>query len=74
MKEPLAYKAMFEFLDERFRKLPSDALGALLGELQLASDGEPFDPAVAEEWDHAVTTVEQQSRFTSRTERQRRVS
>jgi hypothetical protein len=58
MKEPLAYKAMFQFLDDRYRRLPSDELGNLLGEMQLASDGEPYDPAVTEDWDAAVAAVQ----------------
>jgi hypothetical protein len=59
MREPEAYRMMFEFLEARYRRLPSDALGALLGEMQLAADGEPFDPAIAEEWDRLLGDVRQ---------------
>jgi len=58
MKERAAYQMMFRFLEDRYRRLPSDALGGLLGEMQLADDGEPFDPAIGKEWDDAVTAVE----------------
>lgn len=73
MKEPLAYQAMFRFLDERYHRLPSDELGALPGELQLASDGEPFDPAAAEDWNRAVAAV-QQPLTAKIADRQRRAS
>jgi hypothetical protein len=53
---------MFQFLEERYRRLPSDALGSLLGDLQLDEDGKPFDPAMAEEWDRAVASAQQEQR------------
>jgi len=62
MKESLAYQTMFEFLEQRYQKLPSDALGGLLGDLRLLEDGEPADPAMAAEWDRAVASVERASR------------
>ena len=62
MKELEAYKTMFRFLDERYRRFPSDALGALLGEMQLAADGKPFDPAIAREWEQAVAGAETEGR------------
>ena len=62
MKELEAYKMMFRFLEERYRRLPSEALGALLGEMQLASDGKPFDPAIIQEWEQAVSHVERENR------------
>jgi len=58
MRERNAYQTMFRFLEDRYRRLPSDALGGLLGEMQLAEDGEPFDPAIGQEWDEAVTAFE----------------
>ena len=58
MKELSAYQVMFQFLEDRYRRLPSDELGNLLGEMQLAQDGQPFDPAVGEDWDKAVATWE----------------
>jgi hypothetical protein len=66
MKEPAAYQPMFRFLPERYPKLPSDALGNLLGELQLAPDGRPFDSAVIAEWDKAVGSVEQETSIGSK--------
>jgi hypothetical protein len=62
MKELEAYRMMSQFLDDRYRRLPSDALGGLLGEMQIAEDGLPFDPAIAQEWEAAVTAVQQSRR------------
>lgn len=58
MKELEAYQKMFRFLEDRYKRLPSDDLGGLLGEMQLATDGLPFDPAIEEEWDSAVDAVQ----------------
>ena len=74
MKEPLAYKAMFEFLDGRYKQSPSDALGSLLGDLQVDEDGEPFDPAMAAEWDRAVASSEKNSRLQTFSTKQRLAS
>jgi hypothetical protein len=52
-----AYRAMFLFLEKRYFRLPSDDLGALLGELTILDDGSPADPAVAQEWARAVQSV-----------------
>ena len=60
MKERQAYSAMFRFLHDRYQRLPSDALGGLLGEMQLDSDGLPFDPAIEEEWDQAVEAAQRE--------------
>jgi hypothetical protein len=57
MTKDQAYRAMFAFLDERYSRLPSDALGQLLGEMALLEDGLPADPAIAEEWNAAVKTA-----------------
>ena len=59
MREPLAYQAMFAFLEDRYKRLPSDELGALLGELSLTiwQDGEPGDPAIKAEWERAWERV-----------------
>jgi len=73
MKEQEAYEAMVRFLDDRYRRVPSEALGTLLGELQLAADGKPFDPAIEEEWDRAVG-VARQARGPRSIEPQRRAS
>jgi len=58
MKDLMAYRTMFRFLEERYSRFPSDELGALLGELQLAADGKPFDSAIIAEWDRAVESAE----------------
>ena len=73
MKERLAYKTMLQFLEERYRLLPSDALGSLLGDLQLLADGEPADPAMTEEWDQAVEAA-QRAHDSSMTEPLRKAS
>ena len=49
-----AYRAMFEFLHDRYSRLPSDGLGQLLGEMALLEDGVPADSAIVAEWDKAV--------------------
>jgi hypothetical protein len=58
MKEPEAYQAMFRFLDDYYSRLPSDGLGQLLSEMQLADDGKPFDPAITEDWNAAVAAIQ----------------
>ena len=73
MKERQAYEAMFRFLDDRYKRLPSDALGGLLGEMQLDTDGLPFDPAIEEEWDSAVEAA-QRAHDSSMTEPLRKAS
>jgi hypothetical protein len=57
MKNLAAYKMMLQFLEDRYDRLPSDALGGLLGELALHSDGRPGDPAVDADWERAVDLV-----------------
>jgi hypothetical protein len=54
MKDLRAYKIMLRFLEERYSRLPSDALGAPLGELDLRDDGSPGDLAIVEDWERAV--------------------
>jgi hypothetical protein len=54
MKEQEAYQIMFRFLEARYFRLPSDALGQLLGEMQLSDDGLPFDQAIVRDWNAAV--------------------
>ena len=59
MEELLAYRMMVQFLEDRYERLPSDDLGALLGELSLSiwADGGPGDPAIKAEWDRACERV-----------------
>lgn len=57
MREMTAYKTMVQFLEERYDRLPSDALGVLLGELALQADGRPADPAVEADWDRVVDHI-----------------
>jgi hypothetical protein len=65
---------MFQFLEERYRQLPSDALGSLLGDLRLLDDHEPADPAMADEWDSAVEAVRHQQHDEPAVEPLRRAS
>ena len=64
MRERMAYTAMVHFLKDRYRRLPSEALGQLLGEmsLDLWNDGEPADSAIAAEWERAFELAEQEER------------
>jgi hypothetical protein len=53
-----AYKAMFEFISAYyFRKGEPDAIGSLLGDIQLWKDGTPIDPASWSDWLLAVDKV-----------------
>ncbi len=61
MREIAAYKKMVQFLEDRYERLPSDALGALLGELAIQADGRPADPAVDAEWNRAVDQLAESS-------------
>jgi hypothetical protein len=54
MTDNQAYRAMLIYLDEYFGRNPDAELGQLLGELQLATDGRPFDPVVLNDWKRAV--------------------
>jgi hypothetical protein len=54
-----AYAAMFDFLEQVFRRTNADDLGALLGSMSTADDGLPADPAVAEEWRNSVAKARQ---------------
>ena len=54
LSDEQAYAAMYRFLEERWKRLKSDDLGNLLGELSLLADGLPADPAIREEWRRAV--------------------
>jgi len=49
----VAYKAMFKFLDEYYKRGKSDDIGALLGSLSLLNDGKSADPAIMDDWDEA---------------------
>lgn len=57
MKDLATYKTMVQFLESRYDRLPSDALGSLLGELALQADDRPADLAIEAEWDRAVDRV-----------------
>lgn len=52
-----AYRAMLFFLENYYRRVPSDEIGALLGGLSLADDGDPMDPAAWSDWLEAVQAV-----------------
>ncbi len=58
MREHTAYKAMVQFLEDRYDRLPFDALGGLLGELNSLPDGTPADPAVNAEWEQALAKAD----------------
>jgi hypothetical protein len=54
MTELRAYKIMFRFLENRYFRLHSDDIGALLGEMNLQQDGKPMDLAIIRDWEQAV--------------------
>jgi hypothetical protein len=49
-----AYAAMFDFIEQVFRRTNADSLGSLLGDMSTMSDGLPADSAIAEEWECSV--------------------
>ena len=58
MKDLRAYKIMFQFLEDRYFRGPSDELGELLSSLTLLKDGEPADAATAQDWERAIEAVD----------------
>lgn len=52
-----AYRAMFEFLEGYLERTRADEIGALLGCMNLAGDGQPMDPAIWDDWMEAVRKV-----------------
>ncbi len=57
LTEKQAFTAMIYFLDQYYQQTQADDLGALLGSLQLLSDGMPIDPALWDDWLMAVEKV-----------------
>lgn len=49
-----AYKALFIFLDQKYKTTTSDDIGGMLGSMSLLEDGGTADPAVSNEWVQAV--------------------
>jgi hypothetical protein len=58
MIEQRAYEIMFRFLEDRYFRLHSDDIGALLGGLVMHDDGKPRDPAITRDWELAVRAIE----------------
>jgi hypothetical protein len=54
LSEQEAYAAMFVFLENRYKLMDSDDLGALLGSMSLLPSGGTVDPAIWEEWLAAI--------------------
>jgi hypothetical protein len=57
LTEKQAFTAMLYFLDQYYQQTQADDIGALLGSLQLLSDGLPADPAMWDDWLIAVEKV-----------------
>jgi hypothetical protein len=57
LDEKQAYKAMIIFLEHLYNLTKDDALGGILGSMQLLSDGEPIDRAYWVDWLNAVNKV-----------------
>lgn len=49
-----AYMAMYYLLDAIYERAPDIALGTILGDMQLDTDGIPFDSAYKHEWIEAI--------------------
>jgi hypothetical protein len=60
LTEKQAFAAMVSFLDDYYQQTQADDIGALLGSLQLLSDGMPADPALWQDWLASVQKVSPQ--------------
>jgi len=56
-----AYQAMFKFLEAYYARGKADEIGILLGQLAIAADGKPMDPAAWNDWLKAVDQVAQRA-------------
>ena len=52
-----AYLAMLAFLEQYFKQIQSDDIGALLGSMSFLDDGSTADAAMWHEWQHAVELI-----------------
>lgn len=52
-----AYEAMFDFIEQVYRRTNSDDLASLLGSMSTTADGKPADPALEEDWLTSVDRV-----------------
>lgn len=52
-----AFYAMRKFLENYYDRTHSDDVGSLLGDIQLDSDNETFDPAAWDDWVACVNAV-----------------
>ena len=50
MNAKIAYKAMYAYLAEHYKRTKSDDIGTLLGELSSLADNESADPAAWQDW------------------------
>lgn len=56
-----AYLAMYIFLDERYKRCTTEAVGSVLGDLCLVADGTPLDSKSEDDWFEAVSEVRRSS-------------
>ncbi len=52
-----AYLAMFSFLEAYYERGKSDEIGGMLSSMSLLEDGGTADPAIANDWNDAVSKV-----------------
>jgi hypothetical protein len=52
--DDVAYRSMFCFLEDHYRRTGCDVIGGMLSDLSILEDGGPGDPAVTEDWAKAV--------------------
>lgn len=52
-----AFYAMQKFLENYYERTHSDDVGSLLGDMQLTSGNETFDPAAWDDWVACVNAV-----------------
>ncbi|MEG3439488.1 hypothetical protein V0288_20340 [Pannus brasiliensis CCIBt3594] len=60
-----AFAAMVAFLEDYYQRTQADDIGALLGSLQLLSDGKPADPALWEDWLLSIHKISLEETFRS---------
>ena len=55
MEDPkiIAYKAMYNFLEEYYLRTKSDDIGSLLRDISLLNNGSSADPAMQKDWNKA---------------------
>ena len=57
-----AFNAMCKFLEMYYERTLSDDVGSLLGDLNMATEGETADPAAWDDWNQALKDILQETK------------